>query len=367
MGQCYCRVTNQVDASGVSIATAYDPLGRIISRTYPDSGVERFNYSARGLIAHTNQLGNVTRYAYDAARRKIAETNANTEVTQLGYNAAGDLLTLSDGKSQMTAWNYDRFGRVTNKVDAASLVILRYKYDADNRLTNRWSAAKGDTFYTYDSVGNLTFVNYPTSPDITLAYDALNHLTNLVDAVGTTRYNYDSVGQLLSEDGPWENDMVNLTYQDRLRTGLSVQAPNASPWTQSYGYDAARRLSNVLSSAGTFSYRYGPVGTEATPSPLVRKLSLPSGSYITNVFDSSGRMTETKLRSSGGSLLNEHSYVYDAAGRRLIQTRSGPSYVGYSYDSIGQLKSAVGQQIPGPGGTTNRWQELFGYAYDAAG
>src|ERR1041385_2837501 len=31
--------------------------------------------------------------------------------------------------------------------EAASVEILRYKYDADNRLTNRWSKAKGDTKY----------------------------------------------------------------------------------------------------------------------------------------------------------------------------------------------------------------------------
>jgi len=57
-----------------------------------------------------------------------------------------------------------------------------------NRLTNRWSIAKGSTVYGYDAVGNLKTVNYPVSPDLSLAYDALNRLTNLVDAVGTTRY-----------------------------------------------------------------------------------------------------------------------------------------------------------------------------------
>ena len=29
----------------------------------------------------------------------------------------------------------------------ASTEILRYKYDPDSRLTNRWSVAKGDTKY----------------------------------------------------------------------------------------------------------------------------------------------------------------------------------------------------------------------------
>jgi YD repeat-containing protein len=79
----------------------------------------------------------------------------------------------------------------------------------------------------------------------------------MVDAVGTAVYNYDSVGQLLSEDGPWANDTVSYTYQNRLRTGLSVQAPNASAWSQGYGYDSARRLKSVSSPAGTFNYTLG--------------------------------------------------------------------------------------------------------------
>src|SRR5439155_14927685 len=97
----------------------------------------------------------------------------------------------------------DLYGRVTNKLDQASVEILRYAYDANSRLTNRWSAAKGNTVYTYDSVANLTFINYPASTDITLQYDALNRLTNMVDAAGTTKYAYYAGGLPWTEDGPW--------------------------------------------------------------------------------------------------------------------------------------------------------------------
>ena len=78
-----------------------------------------------------------------------------------------------------------------------------------------------------------------------MSYDPLNRLTTMVDGVGTTLYGYDGVGQVLSEDGPWPNDTVNYTYANRLRVSLSVQAPNGAPWSQSYGYDTARRLTGV--------------------------------------------------------------------------------------------------------------------------
>jgi YD repeat-containing protein len=51
-------------------------------------------------------------------------------------------------------------------VDQAGTEILRYQYDRAGQLTNRWSAAKGNTGYAFDWVGNLTNINYPASPDI---------------------------------------------------------------------------------------------------------------------------------------------------------------------------------------------------------
>ncbi len=354
------RATNSVNADAVSITNTFDVLGRILARTYPDGGAEKFGYSANGLVAYTNQLSQVARYGYDAARRKIAETNANNEVTQFTYAAAGDLLTLTDGKSQTTSWHYNLFGLVTNKADAAGTEILRYSYDANNRLTNRWSAAKTNTVYSYDAVGNLTNISYPVSTNISMSYDPLNRLANMVDAAGTTVYAYTSFGALLSEDGPWANDTVSYTYDNgRRRSGLTLLAPNASAWTQNYGYDSASRMTNITSPAGAFAYAY-----DATRQLQVKKLTLPNTAYISNTFDSVARLTGTYLKNSGNTNLNSHQYSYNAGNQRTEQVFTATNYVDYTYDNIGQLKTAKGEES---GGVTNRLQEQLGYVYDAAG
>jgi YD repeat-containing protein len=72
-----------------------------------------------------------------------AGTNANSEILRYTNNAAGDLLTLTDRKNHTSTWGYDAYGRVTNKLDQAGSVILKYACDGDNRLTNRWSTAIG--------------------------------------------------------------------------------------------------------------------------------------------------------------------------------------------------------------------------------
>jgi RHS repeat-associated protein len=323
------------DANGVTITNTYDNLDRLLTRTYPDTGAEKFGYSALGLVKYTNQLNLVTSVGYDAALRKTVETNANSEIITYTYNAAGDLKTLTDGKTNVTTWNYDEYGRVTNKVDQASVEILRYKYDADSRLTNRWSKAKGDTAYLYDSGGNLTKVDYPAgTTDITLSYDALNRVTNMVDAAGTTAYAYYAGGNLWTEDGPWSSDTVTNLYNNaRLRSGLILAQPTGT-WTNGFGYDAAHRVTNVTSTAGTFSYTYKGVGG------LVQKISLPNTSYITNVYDSVARLTSTKLNNNGNANLNKHEYLYNAGNQRIRHTRTDDSYYTNTYDNIGQLKVA---------------------------
>ena len=80
--------------------------------------------------------------------------------------------------------------------------MLRCQYDANRRLTNRWSLAKGNTAYAYDEVGNLTAILYPDST-IQYTYDAVNRLTNMVDAAGTSSYVYHGAG--VRQDKPWES------------------------------------------------------------------------------------------------------------------------------------------------------------------
>ncbi len=354
------RATNTVDANAVSINQVFDNLGRVTSRTYPDTGVESFVFSTNGLAFYTNQLHEVTSFGYDASRRKTSETNANLEVTKYGYDAAGDVLTLSDGKSQVTTWNYNRYGLVSNKVDAASNIIMVYLYDADNRLTNRWTPVNTNTTYAFDAVGNVTNITYfnPHPVTNTYSYDAQKRLTNMIDTVGTTAYAYDQVGQLLSEDGPWANDMVSYTYSDRLRVSLILLQPNADPWNQTYSYDGARRLTGTISPAGTFSYTY-----DATRQLQIGKVALPNTAFITNTFDSVARVLSTTLENSGSTVLNSHTYTYNAGSQRTQQVRTKGDYVNYGYDPIGQLTNAAGLES---GGVTNRWQEQLSYVYDKA-
>ena len=390
------NVTWQMDEHGVKTAFYYDGLDRLTNRAtikvgaaYPPQEV--YDWASFEAFFYTENISEPTShedvgipailrttYSYDLFGRKTNEVRtdidsaATLENTSFSYYPSGDLQTLTDGKGQTTTWKYDQYGHMTNKIDAASADMFRYAYDANGRLTNRWSPAKGTTKYSYDAVGNLTSIDYPASTDITMQYDGNNRITNMVDAAGTTRFTYASFGALLSEDGPWESDTVSYTHDNgRRRNGLSVQAPNATAWSQSYGYDSAQRLSSLTSRAGTFSYLYltGIVSGVRSASPLIKRLSLPNGAIITNQYGGGqsgdlALLTETKLLNSGSATLSRHTYIYDYSNRRTNHVRTDGSYVDYGYDAMGQLKTALGRES---GGTTNRWHEQFRYAYDLAG
>jgi len=42
----------------------------------------------------------------------------------------------------------------------------------------------------------------------------------MVDQSGTSVYSYTDAGLLQSEDGPWVNDVVSYTYNNRLRSAM---------------------------------------------------------------------------------------------------------------------------------------------------
>jgi RHS repeat-associated protein len=231
--------------------------------------------------------------------------------------------------------------------------------------TNRWSAAKSNTVYKYDPVGNLTNVVYASgnTTNIVLRYDGLNRLTNMVDAAGTTAFGWTLGDQLASEDGPWASDLMSYSYLHRLRSAMSLAQPSAASWVQNYGYDELMRLTNVLSAAGNFSYEYVSAAGDR-----VQRLYLPNASgsasaYVDNVDDGLARLTSTALVTPVINPANLHSYSYDAGNQRTQQVFTAGNLVNYAYDNIGQLRSANGWEADG---TTPRVQEQFGYGYDAA-
>src|SRR5207247_1172078 len=127
------RATNSVSADGVGIDQTFDNLNRLLTRKWPDNGIEKFFYTPRGLTNYTDQLTNITHFYYNEAgwlTKRLNLTSAGTpvETNRFEYQQSGDLLRLYDGKNQLTTWAYDQYGRVTGKTNADGTTDFVYQY-----------------------------------------------------------------------------------------------------------------------------------------------------------------------------------------------------------------------------------------------
>jgi RHS repeat-associated protein len=247
-----------------------------------------------------------------------------------------------------------------NKISGGPLSVESQRVFADLRfLLERFPCLRPAR------ASNLISVSYPLSPSLTFSYDAMSRLSQMVDGIGTTAFGYTPAGQLASETGPWASDTVSYTYANQLRQTLNLLQPNASPWAQSYGYDAVNRLQTVTSQAGLFQYAYSPGLAGASSSALVRQILLPNGAVISNSFDGNARMTSTYLVNSGRTVLDSSAYTYNVGNQRTQVERTGENYANYTYDKIGQV---IGDQAyESAVGNAARLNEQLGYAFDAAG
>ena len=98
------------------------------------------------------------------------------------------------------------------------------------------------------------------------------------------------------------------------------------------------------------------VGGATASAALIKKLTLPNSSYITNTYDNVARLTGTYLDNSSNTLLDKSEYLYNAGNQRIRLTRTDASYYTNNYDNIGQLKWADSTVA----------SEDRGYLYDAA-
>ena len=187
---------------------------------------------------------------------------------------------------------------------------------------------------------------------LTFDYDPLNRVRQMTDAAGTTEFAFTKTSQLASEDGPWGNDLLTNSYSQQLRTTATL----GTAWTNSYGYDNARRMSSVSGGAGSFGYQF--VGASGLRSQVI----LPNGASIQDRYDHVAQLTNTALVNSSATVLNAHSYAYDVRGLRAFHRFTDGSRDQYAYDAIGQLQAVTGI-------ASNNFNILgfLHYGYDPAG
>jgi RHS repeat-associated protein len=418
------RVLTRTDSEGYTLTYGYDNLDRVTKITYPDGTTDLYNYdfqsdSNKGhpsldLRGHTDRLGRVTIYNYDADRRLISVTEpiatGKTRTTSYDYYEDGTLKDITDADGNVTHWEIDLQSRPTSKTYAygtSEAQTETYAYETNtSRLLSVTDALSQVKTYSYaedDRISGITYTGAVNStPNVTFAWDPyFPRLSSMTDGLGATNYSYTPIGtdgalKLSTIDGPYNNDVIGLTYDTLGR----LSGRNIAGGNESFRYDAIRRLIGHNTPLGPFAYGYlGETDQTTSRSVTNGTVTVSTGwGYDTNTNDrrliainNSGITRSYALGYTSGGVTNpydivsisdnaaaghpfasqSHSYGYDNVDRLLSATATMPGNDAYVYNKLDDATT-----VTTPTGTTNptynhlnqidTWGSLH-YDYDADG
>ncbi|MGH9800736.1 MAG: hypothetical protein ACRD82_10255, partial [Blastocatellia bacterium] len=260
----------------------YDANGRVMTQTFADGGIERYNYTLTGNIVTgmtiIDQLGRTMSKRFNAAGYVIEEVDALGQVSKIDrnigtnttfkasgpcgcpeaektYDNRGNVLTMKDRLNQTESWQYRTFSpassydpvlnQVTGYTDKRSKVTS-YVYDAvtpnsllpKGNLTSMTNALNQTTNYAYDGFGRMTNITDALNHAMTMAYDANSYVSSRTDALNhSTTFQYDLVGNLKNVFDPLNRE-TRMVY-DNLDRLIEVRNPanlTVNP-TSTYAYD----------------------------------------------------------------------------------------------------------------------------------
>lgn len=324
------NVVRTTDATGASILSYYDRLGRKVAQVDQAGYLTEWALDAEGNTvserryavavanasaserpvgtAHTDDR--VTDFTYDRNGRRLTETRK--DVVAWSVDPTSGVLTDVTGDAQIT-YTYNGLGLITSKREATGDTTL-YAYDRAGRLigeqrpnliNSTTDEAIPQLAYYYDGIDNLVRTVEGTDRVTTHRYDELGRKVAMTDAMGSTRYYfYDRVGNLAAEAYSRRNSADAV-----LREGVI------------YRYDGVGRL-RAQSSATNWT-RAGGKFTSLTSAGAP-----PEVLFTYNVFG------ELVSRSVGGLVQEQHEY--DDAGRMWRSTGGDGTWRYFMYDGAGR-------------------------------
>jgi RHS repeat-associated protein len=236
----------------------------------------------------------------------------------MGYDDAARLSGVTNARGyEIEAYGYDDGDRIVERTDAKSKSTT-YSYDSAGRLLSMSDRRGATTTYTYDALDRVVTVTRPEGVT-RFTYDAVGRLSEIADSVGSISYRYDAVDRLVKEIQVAGGLTTEVAYAyDALDRRISRVVNGSSTETTTYAYDLTNRLKSISYRGQVTSYEYDTAGRLAVK-------VLPNGIRQAWTLDEASRVTEIRYTHPDGSLIEAIGYGYDAAGRRVSQSRAvGP-------------------------------------------
>lgn len=290
----------------VTITFTYEPTyNQVATVTDPLSHTTTFGYDTKGnLTTITNALSEITTLTVNSQGQPLTIKDPLNNTTTLTYTQ-GDLTAVTDPLNRTSTRFLDAVGRLLALTDPNQDQI-QYEMDALNRVTEHIDALNGQTHFTYDPNSNLLTLSDPKSQVTTYTYNSMDRLATREDPLlNTETFTYDNHGNVATVTDR-KSQVTTYTY-DALnrRTKATFQDGTSTNYT----YDAGNRITQVQ---------------EKDASNMVT-------ATITRAYDGLDRLTQ-EVTAQG-----QIDYTYDNASRRTSMTVAGQTQVTYTYDNANRL------------------------------
>jgi RHS repeat-associated protein len=333
------------DARGAASTSTYDALNRPTSAAYALNGITdetiSFTYDVggggygKGRLTGASDANHSMAFAYDPLGRVVSKTQTMGAIAlTVGYTFTnGDLTTLTTPSGKTITYGYNSDHQVVSMSVGSIAVLSNATYEPFGGV-NGWTWGNGtSTVRAYNTDGNVSTIGSAASK--TYGYDNATRISGITDngnsALSWT-YGYDALDRVNSAST--SSQSITFTYDangNRLTQGGTVSA-TFTPATTS-------NQLNSVSGALTRTYAYTTSGN-------------------TSGYAGLGFMYNARERvisaTSSGVLVG--SYVYNAFGQRIQKaTAAGTTY--FAYDEAGHLigeydvKGALIQEIAWLGDT----------------
>lgn len=356
------RAVRHTNVLGVVTTWKYDAKGSLIEQVQaagrPEQRMRRYARDARGYVTSEtygsgNAQGSDARtdsYSYDDWGRATGWTNALGHNTQYAYNARGQVTSLTDPLGRLWKRKYDARGRQTEATDPLG-GVTRYETDALGRLVKATSSAGHQWTAQYDAAGRQTAITNPLGQRTQMAYDLGGRLATVTSPSGlnAVQLSYDGQERLTqSQDGAGNKTQYEYGGKDSPLAGL-LAATQYPTYRETYQYDQRGRQTSATRELGGGKTRVTRQAWDAW-GQLVSTTD-PAGKTTLLQYDGLGRLIQ-----STDPLAQVTHYSWDAFDRLTSLTDAKGNTHHFEYDKAGRLVKETR-----PLGDTTR------YSYDAAG
>ncbi|WP_454859221.1 RHS repeat domain-containing protein [Promicromonospora soli] len=401
------RVHVNPPAGGTPTTTINDARGNTVElRQYEEASPTGTYHDTRYRYDHANRLekvidgaGNEWSYGYDLRGRQITATDPDKGTTETTYDEVGNVLTTTDARNQILGYTYDALNRkLTQRAGGTSgTVRAKWAYDTvqKGQLTSS-TRVEGSAEYTTTVTGYSNDYQ-PTGQTVALPPNVAS-LGSLAGTSYTTGFTY-------TEDGRPNETMFPAAAQlpaETMQVGYNdANVPSRLSGAGDFGiYMPGSRYSpfgdlTYMDLGAAHSYQHymdyergsrrlvGTVQTAERPDGTID--SLVKAAYT---WDDAGNLTSVKDVpdvANGGRPADRQCYRYDWA-RRLTQAWTpsngdcvasptsstvlgggAPYWNTYSYDVIGNRKTAVTRTPAVGGGSATSTTSTYSYPASGAG